>query len=71
MYIETQPRWNLECIKEFNDGFKTFVEGQTYGVKDKFVGDDGTVETGYWEVRNNGWLSSISLEDRNEHFKVI
>ena len=63
--------WELTCTEdmEVNDRL-AFVKGQTYRVKDKFPGDDGTVETGVWEMVSDGRLIDVSLEQRERHFSA-
>ena len=43
--------WQLKCIKDLDKGYFQFKSGNTYDVKDKFPGEDGTLESGYWEVK--------------------
>jgi len=66
--------WELTCIKDMIEPrptFHVFVKGTKYRVKDKFVGDDGTFETGHWEMKAEyGNMRSISAEVREEYFKA-
>lgn len=57
--------WQLKCIRDLDKGYFQFKSGNTYDVKDKFPGEDGTLESGYWEVKSGtGSLFNVSKEER-------
>lgn len=61
--------WQLKCVRDLDKGYFQFKSGNTYDVKDKFPGEDGTLESGYWEVKSGtGSLFDISKEERDKHF---
>lgn len=67
--IGNKGPWKLKCIKNFDIGYFKFKYGKTYEVKDKFPGLDGTLESGYWEVKSGtGSLFSLSKEERDQYF---
>lgn len=64
--------WKLKCIKDFSCGYFKFKAGNTYDVKDKFPGEDGTLESGYWEVKSGtGSLFSLSRKERDKYFVEV
>lgn len=61
--------WQLKCIKDLDKGYFQFKSGNTYDVKDKFPGEDGTLESGYWEVKSGtGGLFNLSPAERKKYF---
>ena len=61
--------WKLKCTGDIVISYMTFKAGHTYDVKDKFPGEDGTVETGDWEVKTGtGGLVYISKNLRDQYF---
>jgi hypothetical protein len=59
-----------EMQKNFEANFIEITVGAVLGVKDKFPGEDGTVETGVWQVKDpyNGTFN-LTYEERLEYFE--
>ena len=59
----------MTCKKELCMNYIRFIPGRDYGVKDKFTGPDGSLDTGIWEVKDgHGGLVNIDRKTRDEHF---
>lgn len=64
--------WQLKCVKDLTVSYFTFKAGKTYNVKDKFVGKDGTVNNGDWEVKTGmGGLLYVTKEQRDKYFVEV
>lgn len=63
-------KWELKCKIPFEANCIEIPVGTVLGVKDKFAGEDGTVETGIWQVKDpyNGTFN-LTYEDRLAYFE--
>lgn len=69
MCLRHSDKWSILCKKELCANYTKFIPGNTYGVKDKFTGPDGSLDTGIWEVKDgHGGLVNIDRETRDNHF---
>lgn len=64
--------WKLRCKSDYTRNYITFIHGVEYQVKDKFPGEDGTIENGDWEIKDGrGGLITMTKAERDLIFEEI